>query len=220
MKLPKYLLLILNVFGILSFFYTVFLLNYGGMVLCALFFILFYAFYFFERYFFTRKVWLLRCLFSFFLFCSIILGEVFGFYVKLSYWDDLMHFVFGVFSGMFLLFIFKSYLKCNVSTLFVCTFVFSISVTLSVFWEFFEFGMDRVFSFDMQKDKIFENVTSLDYDISSSSSVCYSTIYTDSGVYFFDGILDIGLFDTMVDMFFNMCGIFCGMFWFRYSVKV
>lgn len=216
MKLPKYLLLILNVFGIFSFFYTVFLFNYGGTVLCALFFILFYAFYFFERYFFTRKVWLLRCLFSCFLFCSIILGEVFGFYVKLSYWDDLMHFVFGVFSGLFLFYIFKNYFRCSFNTFILSIFVFSISITLSVFWEFFEFGMDRVFFFDMQKDTVLQNVASLDYDIHKSSNV-YSIIYTDSGIYFFDGVLDIGLYDTMVDMFFNMCGIICGLFLFKYS---
>ena len=42
----------------------------------------------------------------------------------------------------------------SLSPVFVAVVALCISMTVGVLWEFFEFGMDTLFSTDMQKDKI------------------------------------------------------------------
>lgn len=83
-------------------------------------------------------------------------------------------------------------------------------MTIGVLWEFFEFGMDRLFHMDMQKDTIVSSITSVMLDptnrnipitIDNITSVAVNG--QDLG---FNGYLDIGLYDTMEDLFVNFIG--------------
>ena len=87
---------------------------------------------------------------------------------------------------------------------------FCFSMTIGVLWEFFEFGMDRLFHMDMQKDTIISSITSVMLDptnrnipitIDNITSVAVNG--QDLG---FNGYLDIGLYDTMEDLFVNFIG--------------
>ena len=87
---------------------------------------------------------------------------------------------------------------------------FCFSMTVGVLWEFFEFGMDRVFHLDMQKDTVVQSITSVMLDPTNSNTpITIDGIHsvavngTDLG---FDGYLDIGLYDTMEDLFVNFIG--------------
>ncbi len=78
-------------------------------------------------------------------------------------------------------------------------------MTIGVLWEFFEFGMDRLFHMDMQKDTITISSVMLDptnrnipITIDNITSVAVNG--QDLG---FSGYLDIGLYDTMEDLFVN-----------------
>ena len=83
-------------------------------------------------------------------------------------------------------------------------------MTVGVLWEFFEFGMDRLFHMDMQKDTVVQSITSVMLDPTNSNiPVTIDGIHSvavngqDLG---FDGYLDIGLYDTMGDLFVNFIG--------------
>ena len=83
-------------------------------------------------------------------------------------------------------------------------------MTIGVLWEFFEYGMDRLFHMDMQKDTIVHTISSVMLDptnknipitIDNITSVAVNG--QDLG---FNGYLDIGLYDTMEDLFVNFIG--------------
>ena len=48
----------------------------------------------------------------------------------------------------------NSRIKFQLSPVYVALAAFCFSMTVGVLWEFFEFGMDRVFHLDMQKDTV------------------------------------------------------------------
>ena len=94
--------------------------------------------------------------------------------------------------------------------MYVALVAFCFSMTVGVLWEFFEFGMDRLFLLDMQKDTVVTSITSVMLDptnknipvtIDGITSVAVNG--TDLG---FNGYLDIGLYDTMADLFVNFIG--------------
>lgn len=84
---------------------------------------------------------------------------------------------------------------------------------MSVLWEFFEFSMDRYLGFDMQKDTYVDRINTASFEnddedfVDSINNILYTDIYFDNDFYRIDnGYLDIGLIDTMEDMFFNVIG--------------
>ena len=87
---------------------------------------------------------------------------------------------------------------------------FCFSMTIGVIWEFFEFGMDYFFNMDMQKDTVIHRINSVmlnpdgvnvPYTIDNIQGTMIDG--KDLGI---DGYLDIGLIDTMKDMFVNFIG--------------
>ncbi|MGN0993008.1 MAG: hypothetical protein ACI4PE_03720 [Bacilli bacterium] len=101
-------------------------------------------------------------------------------------------------------------------------FIFCFSISIGVFWEFTEFGFDKYFGFDMQKDTYIDefNTVSLDNKdvVSRISGISSTKIYANGGaVLLSDGYLDIGLIDTMEDLFMNVISAFvaslCGSFY-------
>lgn len=87
---------------------------------------------------------------------------------------------------------------------------FCFSMTAGVLWEFFEFGMDRLFQMDMQKDTIVNSITSVMLDPTNSNIPVtidgITSVAVNGQDLGFGGYLDIGLFDTMKDLFVNFIG--------------
>ena len=89
-------------------------------------------------------------------------------------------------------------------------------MTIGVFWEFFEYGMDTMFGLDMQKDEYvtYVNTVTLDPDFSNKvikvdgieKTISYNK--NNNQVLEIDGYLDIGLHDTMKDLIVNFMGAF------------
>ena len=103
---------------------------------------------------------------------------------------------------------------------FVALVAFSFSMTVGVMWEFGEFAMDRYFYKDMQKDTIVNRVSSVKINKSGENipitlkDITKTEIYSDNGktiTIIDNGYLDIGLIDTMKDLFVNFIGavVFC-----------
>lgn len=98
----------------------------------------------------------LQLIITLFIFAAQILGEIGDFYEKISWWDTMLHTISGVILGLVgFLFVYllneKGNINVNLSPRFVILFAFCFALTMGVFWEFFEFGADRIFGYNMQK---------------------------------------------------------------------
>lgn len=91
-----------------------------------------------------------------FIYAGLFLGEVRSFYIKLWWWDSLLHLLSGValgFAGFLLIYILHRAHKFHSSPILLATFAFCFAVALGVIWEIFEFFMDQFLSLDMQKSR-------------------------------------------------------------------
>ena len=91
-----------------------------------------------------------------FIFAAQVLGEMNGFYDKIPWWDTMLHTTSGVILGLVgFLFVYllneKGDKNVNLSPIFVVIFAFCFAITMGVFWEFFEYGADRILGYNMQK---------------------------------------------------------------------
>ena len=100
---------------------------------------------------------------------------------------------------------------------FVALVAFCFSMTIGVLWEFFEFGMDVTFKTDMQKDRIVQEISTVTLNPEGKNdpveirNITGTTIhYIENGenkeISVVDGFLDIGIRDTMKDLFVNFIG--------------
>ncbi|MEE1044990.1 MAG: hypothetical protein U0L51_05795 [Olegusella sp.] len=153
-----------------------------------------------------------------FIYAAEILGEVDHFYVHIPQWDTMLHtmngFLAGVvgFSTVYLLNR-DDKVDLRLSPAYLCMVAFCFSMTIGVLWEFVEATGDAFFGQDMQKDTIVANFQSVTLDPEQDQNIVVvhdidrTTIHTASGEeYVVDGYLDIGLQDTMGDLFVNLVG--------------
>jgi hypothetical protein len=101
-----------------------------------------------------------------FIFASMYLGELQNFYYRFWWWDSMLHAISGIvlgFIGFILVYILNKNENIDVllSPLFLSIFAFSFAVTIGVFWEIFEFWMDRIFALNMQKSGIVDTMFDL-----------------------------------------------------------
>jgi len=91
-----------------------------------------------------------------FVFASLFLGEVRGYYVRFWWWDIVLHtasgFLLGI-VGFLLVHILNEIeeIDLNMKPGFVAFFAFLFAVGMGASWEIFEFGMDLFFGMNMQK---------------------------------------------------------------------
>lgn len=156
-----------------------------------------------------------------FIFAAEILGEINNFYGIIPYWDTMLHTLNGFLCagvGFSLIDLLNENSEnLNLSPFFVAVVAFCFSMTVGVFWEFFEFGMDQFLNTDMQKDTLISSVHTVYLNESGENKtvavkdINKTYIVTSGEVYDVDsGYIDIGLSDTMEDLFVN----FEGALWF------
>lgn len=158
---------------------------------------------------------LLEIILLLFIFATEILGEVQSFYVRVPYWDTVMHTLNGFLCaaiGFSLVELLnrQNRMRFDLSPFFMALVAFCFSMTIGVLWEFFEYGMDRLFLTDMQKDTVIHTIASTMLDPTQSNiSVVIPDILdvTVNGKNLgLGGYLDVGLYDTMEDLFVNFIG--------------
>ncbi|MBR3811877.1 MAG: hypothetical protein IKJ16_06085 [Agathobacter sp.] len=158
---------------------------------------------------------LLECIMLLFIFAAEILGEINGFYVKLPYWDTMLHTLNGFLAaaiGFSLVDILNKSEKLvfRLSPFFSVLVAFCFSMTIGVLWEVFEFSMDCLFGFDMQKDTIVQTISSVNLDPTGGNRPTamrdITEVYVNNQPLSIGGYLDIGLFDTMYDLIVNFVG--------------
>ncbi len=210
--------LILNVLVAVVLVRTLIQRNFESSFICILAFFLFLIPPFVETTFRVRLPNAMEIVAFVFVFAAEILGEIECFYVKVPFWDTLLHtvngFLFAAFGFCVVEMLNRSRkTKFDLSPFFCATVAFCLSMTIGVLWEFFEFGADLVLQTDMQKDFIVNAIHSISFDPNGANTavsvkdIVETTLITASGeVIKVEGYLDIGLFDTMKDLFTNFIG--------------
>ena len=192
-----------------------FLGNFENVFMCGLTLILMLIPSFVQVTFRIELPTALEIIILMFIFSAEILGEVNEFYIKIPGWDTLLHTLNGFLAaaiGFSLVNLLNNddRLTFNLSPFFVAIVSFCFSMTIGILWEFFEFSMDWFFATDMQKDTVIHTINSVMLNpngVNVPEHIKNITEVTVNGVELrLGGYLDIGLIDTMKDLFVNFIG--------------
>lgn len=193
--------------------------DYYSVFLCLLTLLLFNIPLLVRKWFRVELPVVLEAIILLFIFSAEILGEIGSFYTHISWWDTMLHTLNGFLMaaiGFALIDILNNSPKfhINLSPLFVAFVAFCFSMTVGVVWEFFEFFMDYFALTDMQKDRIVTDISSVLINPSGLNDTIIikdientQVVLKDGTTYLIEGgYLDIGIIDTMKDMFVNLIG--------------
>lgn len=197
--------------------------NYEGTATCVLTLLLLLVPSFLEGALKVNIPPLFEIIIYCFIFAANILGELAHFYAHIPIWDTLLHtlngFLFAAVGFSTVDLLNRNSKNIKLSPLFLTLVAFCVSMTVGVLWEFFECGMDLFFGTDMQKDFIVNTIRSCELDPAHDQTVIEvkdivsTVIHTASGetVTVDGGYLDIGILDSMKDLFVNFIGaiVFC-----------
>ena len=194
--------------------------NFENVFLCVLTLILFLVPTFIERKIHVDLPDTLEIIIMLFIFAAEILGEIQAYYITFPYWDTMLHTINGFLCaaiGFALVDILNRSERFSIqlSPLFLAITAFCFSMTIGVLWEFFECTMDQFFFLDMQKDTVVNTISSVMLDPKGGNHPTAIRNITDVIVVTADGTqhalglggyLDIGILDTMKDLFVNFIG--------------
>lgn len=94
-----------------------------------------------------------------FVFASIFLGELHGYYTRYWWWDIVLHTTSGLLLGILgflLIYLLNEDDRINLTMRprFIALFAFIFAVAIGAIWEIFEFSMDKIFGMNMQKEML------------------------------------------------------------------
>ena len=104
-----------------------------------------------------------------FVYLSLFLGEVQGYYIRFWWWDAVLHtgsgFLLGIL-GFLLVYVMneQANVELHMKPRFVALFAFMFSVGMGAVWEIFEFSMDQLFKLNMQKSGLVDTMWDLIVD--------------------------------------------------------
>ena len=207
--------LILRILVVISMIRQFMLGNYESVMLCVLKLLLFVVPMVVQVRLNVDFPQVLEVIILLFIYAAEILGEVNSYYTAIPYWDIMLHTLNGFLCGA----IGFSLALCldkdekvffRMSPLLIVIVSFSFSMTIGVLWEFFEYAADHILLLDMQKDTVVHTVSSVLLNPMKVQrpwimrNITEMSINgTEMGV---GGYVDLGLIDTMEDLFVNFIG--------------
>ena len=194
--------------------------DFESVFLCALTLVLFLLPTVFERALMIDLPNTMEIIIMLFIFAAEILGEISSFYTTFKSWDTILHTLNGFLCaaiGFALVDMLNRTEKfsLSLSPVFMSIVAFCFSMTIGVLWEFFECGMDQLMMLDMQKDTVVHSISSVMLDPSGRNNRVLIENIVDTIVVTADGqqislglggYLDVGIIDTMKDLFVNFIG--------------
>lgn len=194
--------------------------DFESVFLCGLTLVLFLLPTVFERALMIDLPNTLEIIIMLFIFAAEILGEISSFYTTFKSWDTILHTINGFLCaaiGFALVDMLNRTEKfsLSLSPVFMSIVAFCFSMTIGVLWEFFECGMDQLMALDMQKDTVVHAISSVMLDPAGGNNRVLIDNIVDTIVVTADGqqislglggYLDIGILDTMKDLFVNFIG--------------
>lgn len=210
---------ILRFLVLLCMIRQIILKNYDSAILCVLSLILLMLPLIIQKKFKINLPNILEIIIYLFVFSAEILGEIYNFYIHFQNWALILHTLNGFLCaaiGLSLIDLLNRHVKSfNLSPLYVAIFSFCFSMTIGVLWEFGEYTLDKLFFTDAQKDTFINSISSVDLDKSKNGkpikvkNIDKTILYDKDGnelEVIEAGYLDIGLNDTMEDLFVNFIG--------------
>ena len=193
--------------------------NFENVFLCILTLILFLLPTIFEKSLQIDLPNALEIIILLFIFAAEILGEIRAFYTTFAYWDTMLHTINGFLCaaiGFSLVDMCNRHkrVSLSLSPVYMAIVAFCFSMTIGVLWEFFECTMDQFFQLDMQKDTVVNVISSVNLDPTGGNTPVAIKGITDVIVVCGEeqiplgvgGYLDIGILDTMKDLWVNFIG--------------
>lgn len=189
--------------------------EYESMFVCVLVLVLFMLPSFLERKLKIDLPDTLEIIILIFIFAAEILGELGCYFIHYPSWDTMLHTTSGFLCaaiGFSLVNLLNkdNRISLSLSPLYMAIAAFCFSMTIGVLWEFIEFSADRLFLLDMQKDTVITTISSVTLDATNSNTPIVIRNINDVAVngqsLGLGGYLDIGLYDTMEDLFVNFIG--------------
>ena len=194
--------------------------DFESVFLCALTLVLFLLPTIFEHALMIDLPNTLEIIIMLFIFAAEILGEISSFYTTFKHWDTILHTLNGFLCaaiGFALVDMLNRTEKfsLSLSPVFMSIVAFCFSMTIGVLWEFFECAMDQLLFLDMQKDTVLHTISSVMLDPAGGNARVTIRDIVDTVVITADGqeislglggYLDVGILDTMKDLFVNFIG--------------
>lgn len=213
---------VLRILVIITMITQMFRGNFENVFMCILTLILFAIPIIIDRKLNIKLPNALEAVILLFIFAAEILGEVQNFYGIFKSWDTILHTINGFICaaiGFSLIDILNRSEKFHtkMTPAFVALVAFCFSMTIGILWEFFEFGMDTFFNTDMQKDRIVQTISTVSLNEEGKNKakiikdigktvVYYNEKDEEKQIEINGGYLDIGIRDTMKDLFVNFIG--------------
>ena len=194
--------------------------NWNNVFLCILTLILFTLPTFLSKKLNITLPTTLEIVVYLFIFSSEILGEIQNFYGLFTHWDTMLHTLNGFicaavgFSLIDILYNNENF-HINMTPSFVALVAFCFSMTIGILWEFAEYTIDQYLEKDMQKDRIVTKISSVKINENGDNepividNINETVIYSNNSnntTIIEGGYLELGIHDTMKDLFVNFMG--------------
>lgn len=194
--------------------------NWNNVFLCVLTLILFTLPTFLSKKLNITLPTTLEIVVYLFIFSSEILGEIQNFYGLFTHWDTMLHTLNGFICaavGFSLIDILNNNenFHINMTPSFVALVAFCFSMTIGILWEFAEYTIDQYLEKDMQKDRIVTKISSVKINENGDNepividNINETVIYSNNSnntTIIEGGYLELGIHDTMKDLFVNFMG--------------
>lgn len=198
---------------------SAFLGHYEHMMLCVLTLVLLLVPSLIEHTLDIELPDLLESIILLFIFAAEILGEIDAFYIRIPFWDTILHTTWGFLcAGIgFALFDILSRSdssKIKLTPLYIAVSAAAFSMCIGACWEIFEYLADSFIGVDMQKDTLVQTINTVWLDPTNSNvtipvrDIVSTQITLASGevIQIPGGYLDIGIHDSMADLIVNLIG--------------
>ena len=142
-----------------------------------------------------------------FAFCANVLGEMLGFYLRFPWWDAVLHVLWGFLGGLVGVAWLQALQGQPLNRRASAVTALGFAALTGICWEFFEFAMDALFHMDMQKDVWLKSISSLllnEEGVNAAVTETLETVTVNGKPW--PGIPDVGLRDTISDLFLNFIG--------------
>ena len=137
-----------------------------------------------------------------FIYMTIFLGEIKGYYLKYWWWDNLLHTFSGIafgFLGFLLVYTLYKAGKISTKPIFLSLFAFCFALSIGAVWEMVEFNIDNTIHTDMQRrgTGVFDTM----YDLTEDA--CGALFASIVGFFYLKGVKGSGFFDMIITRFIS-----------------
>ena len=198
---------------------SAFLGHYEHMMLCVLTLVLLLVPSLIEHTLDIELPDLLESIILLFIFAAEILGEIDAFYIRIPFWDTILHTTWGFLCAgigfaLFDILNRSDSSKIKLTPLYMAVSAAAFSMCIGACWEIFEYLADSFIGVDMQKDTLVQTINTVWLDPTNSNvtipgrDIDSTQITLASGevIQIPGGYLDIGIHDSMADLIVNLIG--------------